>query len=258
MNGRAQNSPAAGDLQPTTLGAFMRSIRIERGYTKTQVAAAVIVSISAYEKWEADDRAPRGRNLAAWCNALDVNPWQLRKILSLASEGLYRIDTGSWPREVTAVDMEHLESFPFPAMYRTVPEYDIVAVNETARRLFPCYAPAQVTAPRPVNALEAMLLDPGARDIFENWESMTHQLVYMLKTLAPGISPPERLMQIIDACSEAPEFDRFWNTDPPSFDDDEVVMREPRHGAHQTYTMRCYEPDFPSRPYQLVTMTPRR
>lgn len=55
-----------------TTGQRIKKLRLERGYSQEQLAEILDCHTTAVHKWEADKRIPRGDNLVALAEALDV------------------------------------------------------------------------------------------------------------------------------------------------------------------------------------------
>ncbi|GAB2504587.1 hypothetical protein GCM10027167_00320 [Nocardia heshunensis] len=253
-----------GEIAPVPeqplLGLFMRYRRESLGLTQEEVARRMFVSVSLYRKLESGERPMSTDRLADWSVAMEAPEWLLRKMVSVALPKLTSVEAGVWPPALRAEDIEHLESFPFPAFYHRVPEYEVLAANEAARQVFPWLLPTAEDADRPTNVIVQMMTTPIAREVLINWELIVHRLLFVLRVNAPGSVAPERLAQIVDACRSNPDFERFWNTDmrEEDWNDSLVRVRDPKTGGELHLTMRSYNAWHPDNcPYQLFMLTPR-
>ncbi|MGV9836596.1 MmyB family transcriptional regulator [Nocardia niigatensis] len=241
------------------LGAWMRDQRLMKGLTQVKVAEQMHIHPTAYLAYEKGRRTPDMTMLRLWCDIVELPPLLVRKLMTMVSEGLYRLDTGAAPTMPGEDDLEHLESFPWPAFFYTFPGLDIVAANAAARRQFPWLAPAPATTLRPVNLLEQLMIHPEATAAITNWDELAHTMTYLLRVLAPGEMPAERLTEILTVCRAHPRFGQFWNTAVPAdtFSCDRVTVANPDSGW-STHLARHYQPLLPERPFALLTLTPLR
>ncbi|MEV6767461.1 helix-turn-helix domain-containing protein [Nocardia sp. NPDC051030] len=250
------------DLIPEqpVLAMYMRHRRETLGLTQEDVARRMFVSLSMYRKLESGERPLTANRLEDWCAAMNAPVWLLEKMVSLALPKLASVARGVWPPALRQEDLEHLESFPFPAYFHRFPEFEVLAANATARGAFTWLLPAPPDAERPTNLLEQMMTSPEAQEVLINWETIVHRLLFAVRVLAPGIVAPERLAQIVETCSANPEFERLWQTDMDEalFNDSLVLARDPATGARMSFTIRTYNVYHPENcAYQLFTLTPR-
>ncbi|WP_159080819.1 helix-turn-helix domain-containing protein [Nocardia suismassiliense] len=245
MTGGAIDTGATEQLS-RVLGAMIRELRTSRGIKQAQAAKLAGVSVSAYSKWEEGKRRPLQDNLERLCIALDCEEWLFRKMMSLTSESQFRIEIGTWPPRITDEDIEVIEELPFPALYRKLPEYDIIYSNEAMLKYFPMFAPAPLDSPQPANMIERMLTDYRARTIFVDWYTVAHRMVYMMRLWSRGVSP-ERHAEIMEACNRVPEFDFMWNNNPPaeSFATNRLIARYPADNSVHYFTLRSWFPNYP-------------
>ncbi|WP_159080804.1 helix-turn-helix domain-containing protein [Nocardia suismassiliense] len=257
MNNRIIIEPSTEPLN-AALGSMIRDLRKSRRLTQAQAACIAHVSVSAFSKWEEGQRRPLKENLDKFCKALGAEDWLYRKMMSLAQDRVFHAETGLWPPKITDEDIEVIEEFPFPALYRKLPEHDIIYANKACLDVFPMFAPAPLSSPQPANTVVSLLTDGRARATFVDWYAVAHHSVYMLKLLSHGLMT-ERHSQIVAASDKAHEFDYMWNNDPPPsvFRTNRINVRrldDPTTVDH--YTMRSWCPNYPSGEYELVSTPP--
>ncbi|WP_159080833.1 helix-turn-helix domain-containing protein [Nocardia suismassiliense] len=252
---------AGSNWQPMlVLGAMIQELRRSRrsscGTTLTQVQAAELagVSVSAYSKWEEGRRRPLPENLLTLCRALEVEDWKTRKMMALASESPYRVEMGKWPPKITDEDITVIEALPFPALYRKLPEYEIIYANQTCLEVYPMFAPAPPDSPRPANMIERMMTDDRSRVIFADWPVIAHQMVYMMRFWSRGMSPT-RFAEIMLTCQQNPDFDYMWKNDPPAhgFDSNRIRVRDlTGRRAASNKILRSWFPSHPRGDFEIV------
>ncbi|MEU7631824.1 helix-turn-helix domain-containing protein [Nocardia sp. NPDC049220] len=215
MNGGTIDRSATEPLN-VVLGSMIRELRRARKLKQWQTANLANVSLSAYSKWEEGTRRPLRENLDKLCKALDAEPWRYRKIMSLISESSpFGIDVRDSSPKITDEDIGVLEEFTFPALYRKLPECEIIYANQACLEIYPMFAPAPHGAARPANMIVAMLTDQRARKVFVDWDTVAHHMVYTWKHWSRGVVS-ERNAEIVAACERAaPEFEHMWNNEPP-------------------------------------------
>lgn len=243
------------------LGKYMRLRREGLSLTQEEVAARMFISLSLYRKLESGDRPPSASRLEDWCRAVEAPPWMVRKLVSLALPNMATLARGAWPPVLTDTELELLELFPFPAYYHRFPEMEVVAANQAARAAFPWLDPTNSNSDRPVNLVEQMLTNETARAILINWEEIAHRMLYVLRLVAPGITPPDRLAQIIETCRTNPDFDRLWATDmsEEQYNRAVALVRDPVSGRRFAFSLRAYHTYLPDdNDYQLFLVMPRR
>ncbi|WP_153342000.1 helix-turn-helix domain-containing protein [Nocardia aurantia] len=162
------------------VGIYLRRRREALGLTLEQVATAA-ATVSSLRKWEAGQRNPGIDSLTAWCRALDLPGWTLRKIISMIVGGIDTLHVGHWPPTFDTGDLDHLEMYIGPAYYLGFPSFDVLAANTTARRILPDLAPADPTALRPANLVEWVMTAP-ARNLLADWATVATRLVFLLRS----------------------------------------------------------------------------
>ncbi|RDI69246.1 helix-turn-helix protein [Nocardia pseudobrasiliensis] len=242
------------------IGVYLRRRREALGLTQEEVALAATTTLSSLRKWEAGQRNPGTESLVAWCHALDLPDWMLRKVTSLVLNGIDTLQVGTWPPTVNNDDLDHLETIINPAYYFSFPHLDVLAANRLAQRLVPSLAPADPAAARPTNLVEWIMTRP-ARDLLVNWQAVATRLVYLLRVTGPGLVPQQRLDEIFNFCySQAPkDFVRFFAAEltKAETNDDVVLLRNPITGEIVQCTYRFLRPVQPMRPYEQFQVARR-
>lgn len=216
--------------------------------------------MSSLRKWEAGLRNPSIEALIAWCRALDLPDWTVRKVMSIVFDGIDTLRAGSWPPAISEDDRDHLESFRSPAYYLSFPQLDVLAANSAALQWVPSLAPAESSSPRPTNIVE-WIMSADARELIENWETAATRLVYLLRVMGPGLVSQHRMDEILNAAyAQSPKhFTRIFCSVPSkdAMNDDLVVLRNPVTGEHVQYTYRLSRSSQPLRPYEQLQLARR-
>ncbi|WP_458688938.1 hypothetical protein [Nocardia tengchongensis] len=105
-----------------------------------------------------------------------------------------------------------------------------------------------------------MMLDPRVREVIDNREREAHFMVYGFRYMAPAIRSPEKIAAIVDRCSAAAEWDRFWSTEvgPGDIERHPVRVLSPDTGDWVSCHIQVFKFELPQRPwwiYSLVTAT---
>ncbi|MFR9753723.1 helix-turn-helix domain-containing protein [Nocardia sp. 004] len=231
------------------VGPLIQNLRKSRGLTQVQAAELAGVSVSAYSKWEEGTRRPLKENLTKLCNVLGAEKWLVRKMMSLTLPD----NPDVRPPKITPEDIGIIDEFLFPALYRT-PQYDILYSNQACLDTYPFFAPSPYNSPRPTNVIEILLTDWRSRVIFVDWQDIAHRMVYVLKLWSHGVIS-ERLTQIVETCSQVPEFDHMWHTDPPpSFGNNRISVRRKLalNAEADHYILRSWVPYYLQDDYEIL------
>ncbi|MCM6771982.1 helix-turn-helix domain-containing protein [Nocardia sp. CDC159] len=246
--------------QRPEVGVYLRRRREALGLTQEEVALAASTTLSSLRKWEAGQRNPGADSLVAWCRALDLPDWMLRKVTSLVLNGIDTLQVGTWPPTISTDDLDHLETIANPAYYFSYPHLDVLAANALARRMVPSLAPADHRSPRPRNLVEWVMTEP-ARELLVNWETVAIRLIFLLRVMGPGLVSQQRLDEIFTFChTQSPrEFTRFFATEltKAETNDDVVLLRHPITGDTVQCTYRFLRPVQPMRPYEQFQLARR-
>ncbi|WP_282786520.1 MULTISPECIES: helix-turn-helix domain-containing protein [unclassified Nocardia] len=240
-----------------TIGGYMRQQRLLQGLTQKQVADALFMSKSAYQKYENEERNPTVPVIRQWCDALDLRYDKRRRVMSIVMGELAPWAVGS-PEAITPDALEFIDSMPYPAYLHRVPQYDVLAANAAANEMCPFLDPALGTPERPINVIVQMMTDPRAEKILVNWEPIVHRMIYGLREFSAGVVPDTEVAAVYEACRSHPRFEYMWNNpmDPAIFDDDHVVMLDPA-GRETNWRMRSLQSLHPWCDYEIFLLTPR-
>ncbi|WP_194838533.1 helix-turn-helix domain-containing protein [Nocardia sp. XZ_19_369] len=241
------------------LGSIIQELRTEIGLKQEEAAVALGVSLSAYSKWEEGSRTPAIKNIEKLCRVFQADDWRSRKLMSLASSGV-KISVGTWPPELSEEDKDVLDNMGFPAIYRKLPEYEIIRANDAWLRVYPMFAPAPEDSPRPANMIELLFTDWRSRVVFVDWDMVAWRATYMMRLWSRGIARA-RLEEIQNACSAvAPEFERMWEKTPPKshFATNRISVRDVVNTNKITHWTLCsWFNNYPPRPYEILASPPR-
>ncbi|GAB4587243.1 helix-turn-helix domain-containing protein [Nocardia sp. IFM 10818] len=231
----------------SAIAGYLRERREHAGLTRAELARRAGVSEALIQKLEQGTRPPTATALGALFDALDV-PVQVREHAAylLQPELTAIVPDGYGP---DAAELDFLDSIPYPACYQTMPALDCVAANEPYRRAFPGLDAG-------VNVLVWTLLDPRAREVIGNWETIAHMMVHAFRHLAPGMMPPERIAELTRQLERAPEWERMWAADiPPSeIERRPIVVRSPETGEWTDWHVQLLRCEVPRRPWWMWTM----
>ncbi|WP_158607798.1 helix-turn-helix domain-containing protein [Nocardia panacis] len=244
--------------QLLALGSLIRELRRDLGLTQDQAAKLAGVSRSAYSKWEEGARKPRVEHIERVGKVLEADEWRYRKMMSLVSSAV-SIQIGMWPPELNGEDIDILENFGFPAMYRRLPDYGIIHINSLAEQVYPMFAPAPPEARHPTNMIEVMFTDIRSKIVFVDWEMVAWRMTYMMRLWSRGIAP-EILSEIQENCTRAsPDFAGMWAERPPPeyFANNRISVRDLHTRAVSHYTLCSWLTNYPPRPFEILG-TPRR
>ncbi|UGT42644.1 helix-turn-helix transcriptional regulator [Nocardia yamanashiensis] len=232
------------------IAGFLRERRMAARLTRAELARKAGVSEALIQKLEQGTRPPTSTALHALFQALDV-PAVYREYAAIVLQPeLTAISNGIEPTEA---ELDLLDCLPHPACYQHAPGMDLIAANAAYLRAFPGLVPGR-------NIIEWFLNDPRSRLVVENWDREVHVLVQAFRHMAPGITPPERIEEIIRMCEPSPHWQRLWSTDLPGelMQFRPVRIRPPEGGewtAMHVHILRC---EIPRREWCLYTMIPVR
>ncbi|MCM6777251.1 helix-turn-helix transcriptional regulator [Nocardia sp. CDC159] len=187
------------------LGTWVREWRNRAELTQAELATMVGIAEETLSAIERDKRPISQSVLRPLLTVLGIDPSLARAFTDMYA-GPRRLDhVRPIPQEISA-----LEAISTPACYQEVRTYRIVAANTAARHALPGLEPG-------LALVEWVLLDPRAREVIGDWEAAAHNFVHSLKITARALMDPEVGESLIRTCSQAPEWDRMWNTEPDEF-----------------------------------------
>ncbi|MFI5501583.1 helix-turn-helix domain-containing protein [Nocardia asteroides] len=232
------------------IARYLRERRESAGLTRAALSAAAGISPGLIQKIEQGTRTPTLEALTALCEALTVPEVMRDHLISLSVTNRY--DPVSAPLVRTA-DQVLLDGITHPASLQMHPTFDVVATNAAWRLLFPGLETG-------ISMLEWMLLDPRAKSVLVDWAEQVHLCVYGFRVMGPGLASRQRIDDIVEACAQAPEWTKFWTTDPPaphSLDDPLMFCRDPLTGATTAMTVHSLGASLiPRREWSLVVYAP--
>jgi transcriptional regulator with XRE-family HTH domain len=194
-------------LDPAALG-FSTTRRRTRGLRREEVAQRASISPTWYT-WLEQGRggAPSTEVLERLASALMLTAIEREHLFLLAvghpPEVRYKKDDGVTPRLQRVLDA--LE--PTPALIRTA-TWDVVAWNRGANLMLADYASMP---PEQRNILRVVFLDPRARTMQYDWESVARFVVGSFRADAARAGAAQDVEPLIEELSRAsPEFRSMW------------------------------------------------
>ncbi|MFD3506173.1 helix-turn-helix domain-containing protein [Nocardia sp. NPDC058666] len=234
------------------IARYLRERRESAGLTRATLSAMAGISPGLIQKIEQGTRAPTLEALTALFDALEVPDLFRDHLVALSLSDRYDSPAPATTIEVPAVDRVLLDAIPYPASLQDYSTFDILAANTAWEHYFPGLHPG-------TTLLEWMLLDPRARTVMIDWDIQVHLCVYGFRVMSPGVVPQRRIDELVAACSQAPEWTRFWTTEPDAPTHlDRPVQRilDPDTGESVTMIMHALEPMIPRRDWALVVFCP--
>ncbi|WP_327140790.1 helix-turn-helix domain-containing protein [Nocardia sp. NBC_01327] len=231
----------------TTIAGFLRVRREAARLTRAELARRAGVSEALIQKIEQGVRQPTAIALGALFTALEVEfPYR-----EWAASALLPELTGLHSGEMEPAELNFLQTLPHPAWYQTVPEHDIIAVNDAYRRWFP-------GAEAGANGLEWMLLDPRARAAMGDWEREVRTMVYAFRHMGPGAAASARGEEIAAVCRQSPDWERLWSASlpPEGVPHRSTRVRSPDTGELIVMNVQLFRCELPRREWLMYTMTP--
>ena len=194
-------------LDPAALG-LSTARRRTRGLRREEVAQRANISPTWYT-WLEQGRggAPSAEVLDRVAQALMLTSLEREHLYLLAfghpPEARYKKDEGITPRLQRVLDA--LE--PTPALMRTA-TWDVVAWNRGATAMLADYASMP---PEQRNILRVVFLDPRARAVQYDWESVARFVVGAFRVDAARAGAAKDVEPLIDElCRASPEFSAMW------------------------------------------------
>lgn len=233
------------------IARYLRERREAAGMTRATLGRAANMSPALIQKIEQGTRTPTQDALAALFEALEV-PLALREhIVGLLSP----VRLGSKPameaEPPAAAAISVIESMTHPACIQLIPSWDVIAANAAFTRLFPGLEAGG-------NILEWMVLHPLAKTLLAEWWKQTHLLVYSFRIMGPGMVAPERIAQIVESCSGAPEWELLWTTEvaPQDIPRWTVLLNDPDTGRRYEMYTNSLKFEMPRNNWWIYSLTP--
>ncbi|MFC8380846.1 helix-turn-helix domain-containing protein [Nocardia sp. NPDC056952] len=232
-----------------SISRYLRERRESSGLTRAALGEAAGISPALIQKIEQGTRTPTLEALTALFDALDVPEVFRDHLVSLSVAHRY----DSPPSLVRPADQVLIDGITHPASLQLHPVYEVLATNAAWRLVFPGLETG-------ASMLEWMLLDPRARTAMVDWEQQVHMCVYGFRVMGPGLAARARIAEIVDTCAQAPEWEKFWTTEPPVAlgpDGPVVQLRDPRTGAPMSMAVHSLGAALvPRRDWSLVVYSP--
>jgi transcriptional regulator with XRE-family HTH domain len=191
---REQVSPKDVGIEP---GGFRRV----PGLRREEVATLAGISADYYLRLEQGrDRNPSVQVLEALARVLRLTEAATAHLIAL---GGHLPPQGGVP-EVPDSIIELIESWPTTAAYVQNKFTDVLAVNDLCAALSPNYRVG-------VNLLRAVFLDPAERALRRDWETLTEDVVAVLRANAGADLSAPRLVELVEELSAASDrFRTLW------------------------------------------------
>lgn len=232
-----------------SISRYLRERRESSGLTRAALGEMAGVSPALIQKIEQGTRTPTLEALTALTDALDVPEMFRDHLVALSVAPRY----DSTPSLVRPADQVLIDGITHPASLQLHPVFEVLATNAAWRLLFPGLEAG-------VSMLEWMLLDPRAKTTLVDWEQQVHLCVYAFRVMGPGLASRAQITEIVNACSQAPEWERFWTTEPRIThgpDGPVTRMRDPRTGATVPMAVHSLGASLvPRRDWSLVVYSP--
>lgn len=204
-------------LDPAAFG-FSSQRRRTPGLRREEVAQRASIS-PAWYTWLEQGRggAPSADVLDRIAHALMLTSAEREHLFLLGlghpPEAHYRSNEGVTPRLQRVLDTMH----PCPALIRTA-TWDVVAWNRAATVMLVDYG---AVTPAQRNVLRQMFLDPRARAMQYDWESVARFVVGAFRVDVARAGAATAVKDLVDElCRKSPEFEAMWrdNTVPAPYE----------------------------------------
>lgn len=194
-----------GLVKPCDVGLRQDGPRRVSGLRRAEVASLAGISVEYYLRLETGrDTQPSGQVLGGLARALHLGGDATEYMHSLVRcTALRRPHTQLDPAIQALID-----GWSAPA-YVQSPNMTVLAANAAAKSLNSFFAPG-------VNLLRKTFLDPEAREVLRNWDSISAMLVRWLRFTTIAIDPNNgELPQLIDEVSANKRFRALWAQHEP-------------------------------------------
>ncbi len=194
------------------------------GLRRSEVAILAGISTEYYVKLEqGQETSPTGQVLASLSRALQLDAAATSYLHSLA-----RLDERPKPSpSSSAVERTRwlIESWPMTAAMILDRHNDIVATNSLMSALVRGYQPGR-------NSLAILLLDPGMRDLYVEWEGLSMRSIALMRARV-GLDPDHARVQELMAqlTKESARFRELWHHDIGGMTEGTHPMRHPVVGS---------------------------
>lgn len=189
-------------VRPEDVGLPPGSRRKVPGLRREELALLAGISADYYLRLEQGrDRHPSPQVLNALARVLQLDADSTAYLHDLAIPKPRRRSRG--PQRLQAGTALLLEQLPMPAFVQNE-YYDVLGSNLLGHALSPRYRPG-------VNLLEALFLDPGERELREDWDRATRDSVAGLRAISVADPVDARLTALVDELSmRSDRFRTLW------------------------------------------------
>jgi transcriptional regulator with XRE-family HTH domain len=180
------------------------------GLRRSEVAQLAGVSVEYYTRLEQGRaRQPSEQVLHALSDALRLDDVERRHLFTLAGATTGRRDRSEHTSRLRPSLWQVLESMDFAPAYVRDANLDIVAGNALWALVFPDVAGLPR---RERNIIRWTLLDPRARLVWRDWESVARDHVHVLRMAAAAQPRNQRIATLIgELMVRSPEFPAWWS-----------------------------------------------
>ncbi len=195
-------------VQPHEVGVTANSPRRVPGLRREEVGLLAGVSPDYLRRVEQGRVLPSDAVLDAFAEALRLGPAERAHVQALADRARGRSPRTPPDEAIRPALLRMLEALaPTPAVVlgRCC---EVLAWNSTGAALDQAVA---AQPPEERNVARRILLDPTARDLYPEWESLAQEVTDVLKLNSTRFSEDRALGELIEELSrESPDFRRYW------------------------------------------------
>jgi len=191
-------------LRPDDVGLPVgHGLRRVPGLRRSEVALLAGISTEYYVKLEQGQEInPTSQVLESLSTALQLDATASSYLHSLA----HLTDRTAPPSPPQAGEATRwlIESWPMTAAMILDRHHDILAANSLMSALVTAYRPGR-------NALVALLVDPGVRDLYLEWEGLSARSISLLRSTT-GVVADARTQELIEELTDTSErFRQLWS-----------------------------------------------
>ena len=175
------------------------------GLRRSEVALLAGVSTEYYVRLEQGrDQHPSPHVLDALARALQLDEYATAHLHCLANTPTARRRKRSRPEKVPARIVQLIQSWTETPAFVEGRYTDVLAANSLATALAPHYAVG-------TNLVRATFLDPGLREMYDNWEAISESAVAALRALAGHEVDDPQLTELVGELSiRCERFRQLW------------------------------------------------
>ncbi|GAA3736357.1 helix-turn-helix transcriptional regulator [Streptomyces tremellae] len=193
-------------LRPEDAGLPAGARRRVPGLRREEVALLAGISVEYYLRLEQGrDQHPSDQVLGALARALKLDADAERYLYDLGRPAPpARRRRAARPERVSPGVQSLIDSWPSTPALVQGRSLTTLAANAVATALSPYFAPG-------VNTLRAAFLEPGMRELYEDWEGMTAKVVAYLRATAGAAADDPRLVEVVGELSlRSDRFRTLW------------------------------------------------